>query len=91
MAFQKITVDKDEWVLIGDNVVDITFQNVDQWPVFINFNDSSTPPEEEMGLVYGPYSGELKRTVEDLTYKTSPNFVFAKAVSRPVTITYETL
>jgi hypothetical protein len=90
MAFTKHTIENDSWTLIGNNVSSITFQNVDQWPCYINFNSSATVPVEEIGLVYGPYQGELKKNLTDLTFKATPTHVFARAISRSVTITTET-
>jgi hypothetical protein len=91
MAFTKIEITSSEWTLIGNNVTDMTFQNVSQWPFYINFNSSNVAPSEEVGLVYGPWQGELKKDVTDLTYKASPNYVFAKAISKPTKVIVETV
>ena len=91
MAFEKIEITKDEWTLIGSNVDSITFQNNGQWPFYVNFNSANTAPTDDVGLVYGPWQGELKKDVTDLTYKTSPNYVFAKSISKPTSVVVETI
>jgi len=90
MAFEKIELSSAEWTLIGDNVTDITFQNVSQWPFYVNFNSSNTSPTDTVGLVYGPWQGELKKDVTEMTYTTSPNYVFAKAISKTTSVVVET-
>ena len=91
MAFQKYEIGSQEWVLIGDNVSAITFQNISQYPVYINFNTSSAVPTDDFGLVYSPATlqGELKRPLTDLTFLANPTHVFAKAVSASANIIVE--
>lgn len=81
MAFNKISVNKNEWTLIGESVSTITFQNVGQYPVFVNFTSGNTAPTDEVGLVYGYREGELKKTLADMTEITTPDHVWAKSVS----------
>jgi hypothetical protein len=90
MAFQKIALTADEWTLIGDGVTEITFQVLGQNGVYINFNSSNTEPSEDFGLVYNYRQGELKKSVTDLTYKSNPNYVFARALTSTATIIVET-
>lgn len=90
MAITKIELVSDAWTLIGDNVSDLTFQNAGQWPFYVNFNSSNTAPTEDVGIVYGPFQGELKKTVTELTYKSTPNYVFARSISKPTKIIVET-
>lgn len=90
MSFQKIQIDDTDWTLIGDNVTSITFQNVGQFGVYINFNSSNTAPTEDVGVVYGPLQGELKRTCTELTYKATPSYVFARTISKAGAIVVET-
>jgi len=90
VAFTTIDISPSEWTLIGSNVTTITFQNASQYPLYINFNSSNTVPTEEVGLVYSPWQGELKKDVTELTYKATPNYVFARTVSRLGEITVET-
>jgi len=90
MSFEKIHIDDTEWTLIGDAVTSITFKNVGQFAVYINFNSSNTAPSEDVGVVYGPLQGELKRTCTDLTYKATPNYVFARTISKTGAIVVET-
>ena len=90
MAFTKIDISPSEWTLIGNNVATITFQNASQYPMYVNFNSSNTAPTEEVGLVYAPWQGELKKDVTELTYKTTPNWVYSRSVSRLGKVTVET-
>ena len=90
MAFNKISIDKNNWILIGDNVSEITFQNVGQFGFYINFTSSTTPPTDEYGLVYPPdMSGEMKKPLVDMTQVTSPAYVWAKAISQTTNIIVE--
>ena len=89
MAYVKLSVDNTGWVLIGDNVSEITFQNSSAGAFYINFTSNSSPPDDEVGLVYGPWQGELKKPLEDMTNVISPSRVWAKAISRPVNIIVE--
>jgi hypothetical protein len=78
------------WTLIGNNVTDITFQNAGQYGFYINFNDSNTDPTENVGIVYGPFQGELKTFVSAMTYKISPNYVFARSITASGSVIVET-
>ena len=91
MAITKIDLNAETWTLIASNVTDLTFQNVSQFPFYVNFNSSSTAPTDSVGIVYGPWQGELKKSVTDLTYKSSPNYVFAKAIGKPTKVIVETV
>ncbi len=90
MAFTKIELNSQTWTLIGDNVSSMTFQNVGQYGFYVNFNSSNSVPSESVGLVYGPWQGELKKTITDLTYKSTPTYVFAKAISKTASVVVET-
>lgn len=91
MALVEYTVNAEQWTLIGDNVTSITFQNAGQIPFYINFNSTNSAPVEDYGIVYGPWQGEIKKDVTELTYKTTPNYVFARAISnKSVRIIVET-
>ena len=90
MSFSKIDLTNDDWTLIGDNVTSITFQNASQWSFYVNFNTSNTSPNTAIGLIYSAGQGELKKTVTALTYQTTPNYVFARAVSSTARIIVET-
>ena len=90
MAVAQTSLTSSNWVLIGNNVTNITFQCQSQFPVIIgitttNVGLASTAP----GLAYKQYEGELKRAVSDLSYETSPKYVWAKAASSYATIVYE--
>ena len=90
MAFEKIDLDNQTWTLIGNNVTDITFQNVSQFPFYVNFNSINAIPSENIGIVYGPWQGELKKDVTELTYLDTPNYVFAKAIGKTTSVIVET-
>ena len=90
MAFSKIEINTNEWTLIGDDVTEITFQNASSFPIYINFNSSNTAPTDTVGIVYGPFSGELKKTIADMTLISSPTFVFARSMSKPSSVIVET-
>jgi len=90
MAFSKIELVDSEWTLIGDNVASITFQNVSQFPIYVNFSASNTAPVEAVGLVYTSWQKEVKKTVTDLTYTSTPNYVYAKAMSGRSSVLVET-
>ena len=82
MAYVKITLNKDTWTKIANNVTTITFQNASQYPFYVNFTSASnTSPTDAYGLVYGPWQGELKKSVIDMTTVSSPNYVWAKSIS----------
>lgn len=89
MAFVKIPVNKDDWTLIGGSVSTITFQNVGQYSVYINFTSGNTAPVDAVGLMYGPREGELKKTLTDLTAVSSPDHVWAKTVSHSGSVIVE--
>lgn len=90
MSFSKIAVNKDTWTLIGNNVSSITFQNIGQFPAYVNFSANTSPPVASVGLVYDMYQKELKKTVTDMTYLSTPNYVWAKAVSASTSFAVET-
>lgn len=89
MPFTKIEINKDEWTLVGDNVTEITFQNASSFPIYINFSSSNTAPVDTVGIVYGPFSGELKKTITDMTLISTPTFVFARSMSKPSAVIVE--
>ena len=82
MAYNKKNLNKDTWTLIANNVTTVTFQNASQIPFYVNFSaNNSTVPTDIYGLVYGPWQGELKKTVTDMTTVTTPLCVWAKSIS----------
>ena len=90
MAFVKNEITSSDWTLIGDDVTNITFQNASSFPIYINFNSSNTAPTETVGIVYAPFSGELKKAIADMTLVSSPTHVFARAMSKPAIVITET-
>jgi hypothetical protein len=91
MAYAKIPVTKDEWTLIIDGAPEVTFQNAGQFGVYINFtSDANTAPTDEVGLVYGPWQGELRKDVVELTNVASPVYVWAKSIANNGNVIVET-
>ena len=91
MAIAETSLSPNNWVKIGDNVTSITFQCTSQFPIVIacttnNVALTSTAP----WLVYNQYEGEVKKLVADLSYDTSPVYVWAKARTSHGTVVYET-
>lgn len=78
MAFSTISLPANTWTKIGDNVTDMSFENVGQWPIYINFTAADSEPTEEIGLVYPSITGVNKKTLSDLTYTASAAYVWAK-------------
>ena len=81
MAYVKKELTNSEWTLIGSNVTEATFQVIGQWPAYINFSSSTTPPTDEVGLYYKSGQGELKKSITDMTAVEGTIHIFAKAVS----------
>jgi len=91
MAIAEASLSTNNWVKIGNNVTSITFQCTSQFPIVIactstNVALTSTAP----GLVYNQYEGEIKKLVADLSFETSPTYVWAKARTSHGTVVYET-
>ena len=95
MALAQTTLTGTEWTLIGNNVTSITFQVISATPVYIGIGTDSNPTisgitSTSPGLVYQQFEGEVKKLVADLSYETSPTYVFARPISSIGTIIYET-
>lgn len=91
MAIAQTTLTSNTWSLIGNNVTSITFQCISQNPIYIGITTNlvgltSTAP----GLVYNRLEGELKRPLTDLTYLSSPAYVWARSISSYGTVNFET-
>lgn len=81
MAYSKKGINKDTWTKIANNVTSVTFQNASQYPFYINFTASDSAPTDIVGLVYGPWQGEMKKDLADMTSVSSPKYVWAKSFS----------
>lgn len=81
MAVTEIALPAGSWTKIGDNVSDMTFQNAGQWPIYINFTSADSAPADTVGFIYNTYEEEIKKTLTELTYVTTPTYVWAKPVS----------
>lgn len=91
MAIAQTTLTPSSWINIGNNVTSITFQCISQFPIVVGITTTdSAPATTAPGLVYNQYQGEIKKLVADLSYETSPTFVWAKATSSYATVNYET-
>lgn len=91
MALTDYVLTNSTWTLIGNNVTSISVQNSGSFPYYLNFNSSNTAPSETYGFIRRPNEEPLyKADVTTLTYKATPNFVFAKAVSANTKIIVET-
>jgi hypothetical protein len=91
MAIAQTTLTPSSWIKIGDNVTSITFQCISQFPIVVGITTTdSAPATTAPGLVYNQYQGEVKKLVADLSYESSPTYVWAKATSSYATVNYET-
>ena len=89
MALAKTTIYQDEWTKIGDNVTTITFQNLGDTAMYIEFSAADTAPTSTFGTIYGRFEGELKKTLTDLTFTSSPAYVWARSMSSSTSVIYE--
>lgn len=90
MAYSKTVVTNQDWTLIGDNVTTITFQNIGQSFVYINVTSTNTAPTEDYGILYSSLSGELSKTVNDMSATGAASYVWARSTAANSTIVYET-
>ena len=89
MALAKTKIYQDAWTKIGDNVTTITFQNLGDTPVLIEYTAADSAPADDIGTVYDRYEGEMKKTLTDLTFVSSPAYVWARAITSSTTVVYE--
>ena len=81
MGLAKINVTK-EWLLIGNNVSSITFQNITQNPVYVTATSTNTPPaNNDYGIVFELYQG-YRGPIPDNGNK----FIWVKSISKPGSI-----
>lgn len=92
MAIAETSLTPTEWIKIGDNVTSITFQCTSQFPIVVAVTASALGPSTYTapGLVYNQYEGEIKKLLADLSYESSPAYVWAKARTSHGTVIYET-
>ena len=91
MAIAQTTLTPSSWIKIGDNVTSITFQCISQFPIVVGITTTdSAPASTAPCLVYNQYQGEVKKLVADLSYLSSPTYVWVKATSSYATVNYET-
>lgn len=89
MALAKTAVTADQWTKIGDNVTTITFQNLGDNAMYIEFTAADTAPTGTFGTIYGRFEGELKKTLTDLTFTANPAYVWARAMSASTSVIHE--
>ena len=90
MALSKTKIYQDAWTKIGDNVTSITFQNQSVTPVLIEFTAADTAPAlTDPGVVYGRFEGEMKKTLSDLSFVSSPAYVWAKSITASADVIHE--
>lgn len=80
MAFSKVALNSGEWTKVASGASSISFQNAGSRPIYINVTSADAAPSDSVGLMYEPYAGEMKKTVNDLTL-VSGGFVWARSAS----------
>ena len=81
MAFTTTELQANTWTLVANNATTITFQNSSQWPIYVNVTANTTEPAETVGIIYKPWDGELKKTVNGLAVANGA-FVWARSMSK---------
>lgn len=90
MALSNTNITPSAWTKIGDNISSITFQNQGSYPIEIEITAADTAPAvTDSGIVYGTYEGEMKKDLTDLTYVSSPAYVWAKSITANADVVYE--
>jgi len=78
----KYSLSSNTWTKVANGVSSsITFQNLGQNPIYVQFSNTGLTPSSNVGIVYNSWQGELKKSITDLTYITSPNTVFARSIT----------
>ena len=91
MALASTEVTPSSYVLIGNNVTSITFQCQSSTPVVIGISTTASGIATATdGLIYNRFEGEVKKLVADLSFESSPTYVYAKALTGTSKIVYET-
>ena len=89
MTLAKTVVTANQWTKIGDNVTSITFQNLGDTPIMIEYTAADVAPANAIGTVYDRYEGEMKKNLTDLTFLSSPAYVWARAITSSTSLVYE--
>jgi len=89
MALATTTIAADQWTKIGNNVTSITFQNLGDTPMLVEYTAADSAPADAIGTVYDRYEGEMKKTLTDLTFVSSPAYVWARSITASTTVVYE--
>jgi hypothetical protein len=86
----KTSIFQDAWTKIGNNVSSITFQNQSATPFMIIITAADTAPNlTDVGMVYSRYEGELKKLLSDLTYTSSPAYVWVRSITKNSSVVHE--
>lgn len=89
MALGKTKIYQDAWTKIGDNVATITFQNLGANAMYVEFTAADTAPTSTFGTIYNRFEGEMKKSLTDLTFTSSPAYVWVRALSGQTTVIHE--
>lgn len=89
MALAKTKIYQDEWTKIGDNVTTITFQNLGDNAMYVEFTAADVAPTSTFGTIYGRFEGELKKALTDLTFTATPAYVWARAMTASTSVIHE--
>ena len=89
MALAKTNIYQDAWTKIGDNVATITFQNLGANAMYIEFTATDSAPTSTFGTIYNRFEGEMKKSLTDLTFVTSPAYVWARSLSGQTNVIHE--
>ena len=89
MALSKTNIYQDAWTKIGDNIATITFQNLGGNAMYVEFTAADSAPTSTFGTIYNRFEGEMKKSLTDLTFVTSPAYVWARSLSGQTTVIHE--
>jgi len=89
MALGKTKIYQDAWTKIGDNVATITFQNLGANALYVEFTATNTAPTSTFGTIYNRFEGEMKKSLTDLTFTSSPAYVWVRSLTGQTTVIHE--
>tara|TARA_R100000742_G_C4275344_1_gene95760 strand:- start:410 stop:685 length:276 start_codon:yes stop_codon:yes gene_type:complete len=89
MALGKTKIYQDAWTKIGDNVATITFQNLGANALYVEFTAADTAPTSTFGTIYNRFEGEMKKSLTDLTFTSSPAYVWVRSLTGQTTVIHE--
>ena len=90
MALSRTNVTCDAWTKIGDNVTSITFQNQSSSPIEIEITAADSAPAITVhGVAYKTFEGEMKKALTELSFVSSPAYVWAKSITSDADVVHE--